>query len=397
MKIGFFGNANNYPFMLARALRRLGHEVLFLVNSCNPLDRPEYRHKEITLPYPQWIIDVSPFSGRDCVIPSPMRRKVLRYLGLCDAIVLNQEGPSLTAHLDKRSIVLLTGTDLEYYGTFKTLDMLLSEVRRFPVVLRRQFRTIIFKNLIAAQRAGIRSAHAVNYFARGLVPDGDALLDEIGVQNSQRIFFMMTDIEMIRMVLPPSNSKVRVFCATRLNWVRPLPPGCCDLDHKGSDIMIRGLGQFVRDGGGAIDIRLVRKGFHVKESMELVSQEGLSSCVTWLDEMSQAQVLDECRNADIIFEQLGSSVVGMAGLDALAIGRPVIANGRPDIFEKIIGAPSPICHAATPDDVCEHLVRLVPHAAERERIGKVSRRYVEEHFSSDRAAKICIARLQAVS
>ena len=35
LRIGFSGNQNNSPFMLARALRTAGHDVRFLV------DRPE--------------------------------------------------------------------------------------------------------------------------------------------------------------------------------------------------------------------------------------------------------------------------------------------------------------------------------------------------------------------
>ena len=43
MKIGFLGNANNYPFMLARALKRAGHDVRFVVDRKNLLDRPDIK------------------------------------------------------------------------------------------------------------------------------------------------------------------------------------------------------------------------------------------------------------------------------------------------------------------------------------------------------------------
>lgn len=52
MKIGFIGNANNYPFMIARAMRKMGHEVLFIVDrdKSEPLNRPENRYDDIGPP-----------------------------------------------------------------------------------------------------------------------------------------------------------------------------------------------------------------------------------------------------------------------------------------------------------------------------------------------------------
>lgn len=62
MKIGFVGNANNYPFMLARALKRMGHDVRFIVTASSRLDRPESRYADISYPYPDWIHEIgTPF------------------------------------------------------------------------------------------------------------------------------------------------------------------------------------------------------------------------------------------------------------------------------------------------------------------------------------------------
>lgn len=393
MKIGFFGNSNNYPFMLARALRRMGNEILFLIDSGERLNRPEYRYDDISYPYPSWIQDVSPFDMRECVFPTPKRAQIVRLLRRCDAVILNQIGPAFLPLARRPAIVLLAGSDLDYYGNFQTVANLVREVHRRPVFLRRLFRKYVFQKLISAQRAGIRSAVAVSYFARGLVPDGDALLDEIGVRDSNRVFILMTDLNKIHPEPIPHNKPVRIFCATRLTWKKPMASGTAELDYKGSDVMIRGLGLFVRAAGIPLDIRLVKKGRHVTETMRLVEEEGLTDQVTWLEEMSQQEVWAEFRQADIIFEQFGQSVVAMAGLDAMAMGRPVIANGRPEIMEKVIGVPSPICQAVAPDEVCAQLQRLVPSRAERERVGYASRKYVQDHFSADHAAQICLDRL----
>ena len=396
MKIGFFGNTNNYPFLLALALHRMGHEIVFIVDSTERLYRPEYCYNDITFPYPEWIYDVSPVSLWDFTFPTLKRVQILRLLKSCDAVVLNGLGPSLLSDIGRPAVILLTGSDLEYYGNFQTIDNLVKEVRRKPVFLRRRWRKYLYRRLISAQRGGIHSAATINYFGRGLVPDGDTLLDEIGVQDSQRVFFLMTDLEKIHPEPLPHNQPLRTFCATRLTWKKPLAPGTCELDYKGSDIMIRGLGLFARTSRIPLDIRLVKKGMHVIDTMRLIEEEGFAEQVTWLEEMSQLDVWAEYKQADIIFEQFGLSVVGMAGLDAMATGRPVIANGRPEIMDKVIGVPSPICQAVTPEEVCAQLQRLVFDPAERERVGLASRKYVEQYCSAERAAQICLERLASI-
>ena len=113
MRIGFIGNTNNYPFMLARAMRKLGHDVDFVVSSSDPLERPEYRYADISYPYPAWIHDLSPIRIRDILLfGSPARRRILKVLRHCDAIVANSFGPALLPELPIPSIALLTGSDL---------------------------------------------------------------------------------------------------------------------------------------------------------------------------------------------------------------------------------------------------------------------------------------------
>jgi hypothetical protein len=62
MKFGFFGNTNNSPFMLAQALRDLGHEVCVVVTSQELLHRPESRYPELKKGYPDWIVDAAQIS-----------------------------------------------------------------------------------------------------------------------------------------------------------------------------------------------------------------------------------------------------------------------------------------------------------------------------------------------
>jgi glycosyltransferase involved in cell wall biosynthesis len=395
MRIGFIGNTNNYPFMLARAMRKLGHEVQFIVSSSDPLERPEYRYADISYPYPAWIHDLSPIRLRDiAVFGSSARRRILKVLRGCDAIVANSFGPALLSDLKLPSIALLTGSDLYAHASLDAYKTGAIQYGRFPAFFRSLTNWIYVTRLALPQRAGIRSAAGVVYFPRGILPSSDRLLDELGVGEDRRIFNAMTDFDELDYVPPPLNKRMRIFCGARLSWTSLTPEGGKEVvDYKGAEIMIRGLALFVRTSGVPIEIRLVKKGLHVRETIQLAEDLGLKEHLTVLNEMTQKQVIDEYGQADVVFDQLGRGTIGMVSLDAMACGRPVIANARPEILEPIIGAPSPVCQASAPEEVSQQLALLHFNPAERERIGLASRKYVELHCSTMALAERCLKKL----
>ncbi len=390
MKIGFYGNANNYPFMLALALQRQGHEILFIVSSRHALNRPEFRYDYIPRPYPGWIYDLSSPFRWQFLVPGIGGQRVCSLLNTCDLALLNEEGPALAGGLKIPYIVLLTGSDLEIFADPAKAATLKPQLFARPAWLRAAGRALvptrlIHRQLTEPQRAGIRGARLVTYLARGLIPNGDRLLDEIGTSEVQRVFLLQADLEINPLVAPPDNPVVRIFCLARLTW-KP-EPGLVALDYKGSDRMIHGLALFWRKHRQRLDIRLVRKGRHVVETEQLLAELGLADQVTWLDELTQTQVREEYQASDIVFDQLDRGVVAMGGFEAMATGRPLIANGRPEIMEAAIGAPAPICQASTAEEVCLQLERLVPSRDARDAVGRASRKYIEAYFSSDAAAR----------
>jgi glycosyltransferase involved in cell wall biosynthesis len=228
-----------------------------------------------------------------------------------------------------------------------------------------------------------------------MIPAGDRLLSSIMKPGQTRLSLMMTDTDAIRPAPPPANAKIRVFNVARPIWKRPEPRVHSDLDYKGTDVLLEGVKRFAERHGGRIELVLVRKGLHVAETLDLVNRLGLREAVTWLGEMSQKEVLEQYRLADIVTDQLATSFIGMGGLDAMAAGRPVIANGRAEISGSALGHNSPICQAANEAEVAAQLERLVLDPEERRRVGKLSREYVEEHLSTDSAAKIIAEILSA--
>lgn len=389
MKIGFLGNANNYPFMLARAVRRGGHEVLFVLNRRNALDRPENRYDDVDLATSDWIVDAGDLEDTERFqFPpeSPLRDRVVSLLGGCDAVILNHAALSLASLIGRPHLALLTGTDIQNLANPDYVHA----ADGFPLADR-----LWLENAIARQRSGIASAVGVSAFFRGLVPRHDATLDGLGVGSDRRFFCWMTDPAHIKPADAPDNQRVRIFNLARLTWKR-VGEGEFTEDHKASDVMIRGLGRFVeRHPDVDLEIRLVEKGLQIEEARSLIAASGLSSRVTWLKEMTQREVLEEYRNADILFDQMGLSVVAMGGLDAMAVGRPLIANARPDVLQHWTKTP-PICHAATVEEVTTQLERLILDPDERRRVGRESRAYVEQHCSAEQSARLCVERLDRV-
>jgi glycosyltransferase involved in cell wall biosynthesis len=395
MKIGLFGNTNNTMYSIAEGLRVLGHDVVLIITSKELLHRPESSAPGLRSGYPHWIVDASELKEEDYFDLSPNLRPVIDQLSRCDALMLNDVGPSLLQILDKPAIVFLTGSDLEYYANPRMVEARTQgwgkDYKEGPEG-RGHIRNL--EDFIQRQRWGIKTAMAVRYFPRGLVPAGDQLLDEIGVHDEKRLFLRAIDYSRIEPVPAPHNQPIRVFCATRLTWKLPIEVGRSSLDYKGSDIMIRGLALFYRTTGTRLDIQIVRKGLHVKELEMLIAEEGLTDQVTWSDEMSLIELDDRFTKSDIVIEQLGGSIIGGTGLRAMATGRPLIGNAHSEMFEVSSGEEWPICRAKTPAEVCAHLQRLVFDPNERERMGKVARRHVEEHCTNLATAQTCLQRFK---
>lgn len=388
LRIGFVGNTNNYPFLVARAFRDMGHDVVQFVDSAERLNRPEGRYADVSVPYPDWIVDISDHRVRDLLFPTSRRRALRKALAGFDLLVLNGQGLALASDAGLPAFCLLTGSDLEYMANWASLAQEFSSSGKRVGWLRATLSASVFACVVRCQRKSLRRAFGVNYFAKSLAPKGDRLLEALGVSPDRRTAFMLSDVAGIQPRTWPSTAirRLRVFNVARLNWQLPRPEHLSDLDMKGTDVLLKGFAQFVAARHVPAELVLVGKGHDVAPTKALAEQLGIDSVVTWLDEMTQAAVFEQYALADVVAEQFSTSVVGMGGLDAMAAGRPVMANARPEVFEKLIGEKSAVLQATSPQEVCSHLCMLADDPAYRAEVGRKSREYVERHFSPTAAA-----------
>ena len=398
MKIGIFGNTNNYPLLLAMGLRRLGHPTVLVVNRKERLHRPESKFPELSAGYPAWILDCADIPEEEFIAATPHIAPVLDFLaGDSDAVVLNDIGPSLAEFCSKPTIALMTGSDLSYYAHPDT-----------PALRERDWDPIFaaspaarlssrrFAEFVERQRAGIRTAQMVSAPLRGLVPMMDALLDGIGVDDARRDFVYLADTD-----VPPApptrrNPRFRIVNGARLNWKSPLPAGFSSQDHKGTDILLEGFAQFVA-GGVDAELVLFRKGLHVAETEALAQALGVASRIEWRDEVSLSDFHQQVMQADVVCDQVGDSFPGLAALDAMAMGLPVIGNFRPEATASHFPEPIAACQARTAPEIAGHLTVLAGSSRACIDAGRAARRFARLHLSPVANARRCLRHLGAAS
>ncbi len=394
IRIGIFGNSNNYPFLLATGFRALGVDVSLVLSSKDPLNRPVHRWHYLWREYPRWVLDGA-LVEEDIYLRSEARAEAF-FRGAfhdVDAVLLNHFGPACAHWLKVPHLALLTGSDLTYYGNPVIVDVRESswspEFRSSEQGLADR---AVWLSSVQRQRAGIRNAAAVSFATKGLVPEGDAMLEEIGVPEDRRFFVFMADTLTLKYSPPRGNTELRILNGARINWCRPLPPGFVSQDDKGTDILVRGFAQFLGSGGRGTLV-LVRKGLHVNETKMLADELGIGSAIEWHDEMPLDDLHAQMRRADVVCDQFGTSFPAMVANDAMALGRPVLANFRLESPRKGFSGDLPACNATSPEEVCAQLHRLQTSPTLRFDLGKRARRFAEKFLSPEANARKCLEHL----
>ena len=95
--------------------------------------------------------------------------------------------------------------------------------------------------------------------------------------------------------------------------------------------------------------------------------------------LDHREAFERFRNADIVVDQLNAGLYGVLAIEAMALGKPVVAFLHDEAVrrtEEAFGVEVPIV-SATKDTLVDVLRPLVESPDERRRIGSASRAYVE--------------------
>ena len=388
ISIAIFGNTNNYPLLLAQGLRLLGHHVRLIVNRKELLHRPEARYPEWAATYPDWVVDCSNLSDVDVAFETPGIDQVIHHLTHnIDLVILNDVGAALANYLRTPHAVVLTGSDLAYYANFDSLEMRTSmwdpEFKR-SLQGRRYLRRMT--DLVARQRDGILGAEVVCYGQRGLVPSGDRILDGIGVSDARRLMLHFANTIDLKAQPLARNDNLIILCGSRLVFRPNHNPALSAMDFKGTDVLLRGFALYCQQGGKG-ELRLPRKGQDLQAAVDLIGELAISERVRWLDEMPLVRFYEEMIAADVVCDQFGSSYPGMVTTDAYALGRPVMAKLRPEIFSRRFPEPLPGFNAETPEQIAGHLMEMEQNRGVLSDMGCKSRAYADAYLSPESMAK----------
>lgn len=388
LSIAIFGNTNNYPLLLAQGLKGLGHNVRLILNRKEILHRPEARYPEWAGGYPEWVFDCSNITDEDIAYQTPAIDAAIHHLTHnVDLVILNDTGPALAGSLRSPHVVVLTGSDLAYYASFDSLQMRTSMWDpEFKRSLQGRRYLSHFADFVARQRDGILAAETLCYGQRGLVPAGDRLLDEIGVQDRRRLMLHFSNTVDLQSKPAPQNQRLTILCGSRIVYRPEQNPALSAMDFKGTDVLIKGFAQYIKSGGLG-ELRLPRKGQDLEAAVVLIADLGIEENIHWLDEMPLAQFYDEMAAADLICDQFGTSFPGMVTTDAYALGRPVMANLRNEIFGQRFSEPLPGFDAKTPEQVAEYLISVERNPELLADMGRKSRAYAERFLSPQSMAQ----------
>lgn len=403
MRIVFLGNMNNLTFYPARELKKRGFDVTFIVDVDKNilLDRPESWDKTLSSTYPDWIKEMvlpDRLKGLKFSMPLIYLKKYIRLINEYDVVFLNGLWISLAQYIKpgKKVVAIFAGYDLDVLADYNSAGYLTNNFYQsapaYMKVIPHFIPQLLFKKLIGLQRQGVKRAEIVNYYSTGINPAADKLLNDIKAgQTFKRLEYRGFDCDKFPYREPVmDNKKFTILNITRFFYLTKRN------DNKRNDIMIRGIGNFLKTNQltpADVDILFFEKGDDIADAKKLCDQYGLTPFIHWQQQTSAEDLNNYFARCDVAFDQLGEQWIG-AGLFSMLTGRPVIANGRPEVFEKLFNEKAPVCQATNEEEVANWLTRLYAERHLVKEIGLASRNYVLKHYSIEATVAYYIKNLE---
>ena len=294
--------------------------------------------------------------------------------------ILNSYGVSVGQDLKIPYFAHLTGSDLSEYARYGSIRNRLRGTKMCGRLrLKVWVRLIQYGCFVYSQRRAIRLANLVSSSPPGINSENDLFMKNIGVSSNRRFWDRFIDISTIRQlsqnssiddsVLPSSNNSqvFKIFSGARILF--PTEDSSVSLyDDKRTDILLQGFAEYVsRNGIG--ELFLVAKGPHIELAQDTIRALGLEGRIVWLPECDYSAHLLRIRNADVVIDQLGLGQTNGIAVEAMALGKPVIANFRNSGWATF-GEDFPGINAADSSDLASHLLGLERSPGHRTVIGQ---------------------------
>lgn len=397
VKIAFVGNSNNMPYIYAKEMKMRGLDVTLLLDrpKLYGLDRPESMDpKYVELGLPPWIKELKwifPSRYISSSFPSLFYRGLINELKNYDIIFFNGNLISLGQFIEKGKVVIniFSGADLDIAADYRSRELVVQSIHDFTFskIVPKVLIEWLFPRFIANQRKGIKRADLVNYYPTGMFPEGDKLLLEIMEGKPfVRMEHRGTDCSKFNyQPIDPAKETFTILSFVRFYYLTD------SNDNKKNDVMINGISKFLSRNKlkRPVEIIFFEKGNDLAAAKKLCEEMGLSPYVKWIGIVSLHDLTEYMKLSDVVFDQLGDQFIG-GGLHSMLVGRPLIANGRPDVFRPLLGVESPVCQATNEEEVANWLDKLYNDKDLVVELGKKCRQYVLDHHNLDSTVEYLI-------
>ena len=375
MRIGIFGNDNNLGVLIAEALTQLGHTPRLVLTRKEPRHRPESYAERFAAQYPDWMLDASEHNYDEYGALTPRLTPALNFLEHSDLLILGDVGPSLATLWGRPYVCLITGRTLVLWGDFRTFDLMRGWGAEFRRSAAGRLATRHWVDLVTRQRLALAAAASVLHPVRGVLPDHDALLDDIGVAEERRRPLLA---RFPTSTAPPAKSshRLRVLCGVPINWRQPLPYPWTAQDHTAYDVVLQGVAAFAASNPTTtLDLRLVERGGQVAEIKPVVTGLGLDPSVTWLPELPLTAYVSEVAQADVVLAGTGTAAPGPNVWTAIGAGKPVIGDLKGHVLREYFGEDVPACHATNAAEIAAWLQHLAADRTSAADLGARAQRF----------------------
>jgi glycosyltransferase involved in cell wall biosynthesis len=109
-----------------------------------------------------------------------------------------------------------------------------------------------------------------------------------------------------------------------------------------------------------------------------------------LHNISREEVLEIMQKADIFLDQIILGSYGMAAMEAMSFGKPVMCYIMPEVFEAGLSKECPIVNT-NPDNLKEELIKLITNPQLRHDIGIKSRKFVEKFHDVEKVSSLLLS------
>ncbi|MEO6683286.1 MAG: glycosyltransferase [Ginsengibacter sp.] len=109
-----------------------------------------------------------------------------------------------------------------------------------------------------------------------------------------------------------------------------------------------------------------------------------------LHDMSRERVLEIMQTADIFIDQIIVGSYGMAAMEAMSFGKPVMCYIMPEVFEAGLSEECPIVNTS-PDNLKEQLIKLITNPQLRHDIGIKSRKFAEKFHDVEKVSSLLLS------